>query len=391
MPKTNLVEFAVEQEAAPGTAETLLQADVLVRLRTGSVPEPEYEPIDLEEMQPVSSHTPMLMGRQLLRFPASYNLRGPGDLVTAPAINDLWESAMLSAAAAKTIAIGAVTSGPYLAGETITGTNSSATGMVLRQTANGAASIPYLPLSGTLETTETLTGGTSGATSTSSAGPANGGYCYRPADNTDDSAGHHCTYHVNRSGVAWKARGALSDLAIAFRNGGPATVTQNFVGALVGVTDTALFGVTSWPEASVTPPKFLNVGLKIGAYSPTGINEVNLTWPTSPTIVEDANSASAQGVLFADYDRLSTPPTITLQVDQVAVATKDYFAELAAAGTFYVELTCGSTAGSIWTFVAPKAQFRSVGLGEVEPRRAQFPVELVLTGSNNDELLIWQH
>jgi hypothetical protein len=389
MPKTNIAEFAVEQEAVPGTAETIVQADVLVKLREGYTVTPDHEVIDLLELKSVSSRTAAVIGRKTVTFAVTYIMRGPGDLTTDPAIKDLMEAALFDGEEAlKEGVLAAITGGPYVAGEVITGTTSAATGLVLQETATGASDIPYIALSGTFQDAETITGGTSGATCTSSGTPAAAGYAFRPAD-WDTGAGYHATCKLIRHGFQWTGRGCLTDWSITCENGGPGIVTQNFVGALTSQGTQAVFGVTDFPEESVTVPRFLDASIAIGSYSPTGIQSVTINWPTNPTIVEDANDSAADGVLYADYRR--DLPTITLDVDQVATATKDYFAELQAATTQRFEMTLGSAAGAIWTYSAPNAQLRSIGASERDPSRATFSVEFGCTGDNNEELLIWQH
>ena len=389
MPKQNIAEFAVEKEATPGTAETIVTGDVLVRLRDGYTISPDHELIDLNELSAVSSKVPAVIGRKAVTFGVTYVLRGPGDLVTAPSAADMIESALFTGAAAKTIAIGAITGGPYVAGEVITGGTNGGTGMVLQQTATGAATLPYLPLAGTL-IAEVLTGGTSTATSTSSAGPIDGGWAFRPADWSTGSA-HHATCKGFRDGFQWTGRGCLSDLQIELNNGGPAIVTQNFLGALTSQGTASLFGITAYPESTVVVPKLLNASILVDTVNPTGIVDVRINWVTNPTFVEDANDTAADGILYTDYSR--DVPTVSIEFDQVATATYDYFATMQAGTAIPFEIThgAGGAAGTKWTFSGPAAQFRELTIGSIDPNRATFVATLGLTGSNNEELLIWQH
>ena len=71
----------------------------------------------------------------------------------------------------KVIYHGAVAGGPFVAGETITGGTSAATGRV---NSVGSVFLNYTAVSGTLITAEVLTGGTSGATATSITAPTGG-------------------------------------------------------------------------------------------------------------------------------------------------------------------------------------------------------------------------
>lgn len=391
MAKYNIAEFAVEQEGTPGTVETFVQADVLVRLRDGYVIAPDHELIDLNELSSVSTSTAAVLGRRSIAFTVSYVLRGPGDLVTAPAIQDLLEAALFEGTAAKSNNIGAVASGPFEAGEVITSDGTgSPTGLVLQETANGASSIPYIPLSGTIGNSEGLTGGTSGATATTSSTANDAGMGFRPAD-WSSGTGHHASCRGLVDGQQWTARGCLADLTIALENGGPGIVTQNFMGAWSSYGDQAVFGVTSFPEASTTVPKFLDGSIDVGTYQPTGVNNITINWPTNPTLIEDANDSSGDGVLYCDYNRQAAVPTITMEVDQVAAATKNYFTELQTPTIQKVEFTLGSSSGAIWTFSAPSAQLRTIGVTSRDPQRGTYALEFGLTGSNNEELLIWQH
>jgi hypothetical protein len=384
--KRNIAQFAVEQEAVPGTAIPIVAADVLVRLRNGYTITPDAELFDLEEISSVSSKTAATVGRRMVNFGVSYILRGPGSTTVDPAIIDLWESAMFTGSEASTIAMNTIV-GTFTAGEIVTGTTSTGTVMVLQQT--GVTPLAYIPVNGTpLQSGEVLTGSTSGATANSTGAPAGVGYGFRPAD-WATGAGHHCTCEGLVDGMYWQGRGCLSDIQWEFSNGGPCIVTQNFVGAKSADGDKALYTVAEYPEASVTVPKFLDASLYIATQNPTGIVDVTINYPTNPTPVEDANDSSGDGILYCDYNR--ELPTVTLEIDQTLAATYDYFATFEAGTTVRFDFTHGSAAGAMWTFAAPAAQIRSIGTGERDPNRATFQMELGLTGDNNNELLIWQH
>lgn len=86
-------------------------------------------------------------------------------VVIASPLKDRYYDLGLRAIATKRITHGAVTGGPFVAGETITGTTSSATAVVV-QVVSGALIVNTV--SGTFSASETLTGGTSSATTTSS-------------------------------------------------------------------------------------------------------------------------------------------------------------------------------------------------------------------------------
>jgi hypothetical protein len=386
--KRNIAQLAVEQEATPGTAETIAAADVLVRLREGYGITPDHELFDLEEISAVSSKTAAVLGRKSLTVNCTYILRGPGDTTTDPTIVDMWESAMLEGYEHYSNTIGAVTGGPFTPGETVNDGGGN-DGIVTRTVSNGDASIYYITTAGTqFGNTASLTGETSGATATTSSTSSAAGYAFRPAD-WASGTGHHATIEGLVDGYYWQGRGCLSDIQWEFSNGGPCIVTQNLMGALSAQGNKSLYTVDAYPEASVTPPKFLNAGLYIDTYNPTGVIDMTINYPTNPTLIEDANDSAADGVLYADYSR--DMPTVTLEVDQALTTDYDYFATLQAGSTIRFEFVLGSTSGSTWRWASQNAQIRSIGTGSREPNRATFQLELGLTGDNNNELIISQY
>lgn len=389
MPKTYLAQLGIKAESSRGVAESVSASDVPVRLRSGYAIEPDYDLIDTDEVQGVSSKTPSIIGRRGIRFSGEYVLRGSGSLSADPAIGQLWASALFVYGNAQSLDIGAVTSGPFVPGELITGGTSSGTGTVLAHCENGDSEIIYLPVSGTLQSGETITGGASGASATTSSSPTRMGTGFKPHD-PGSAPGYHSSIVGNRDGFYFQGRGCLGDLRWVFENGNPCIVSQTWEGALHSKGDQALWSVT-YPEGDVVVPKFLAAECKVGSYSPAGLLRAEITWPTNPSLISDANSSSGDGVLRADYSR--GLPTASLEFDQTAASAHDFFSSFDAGSTMLLRWThgAGGSDGTKWTFSMPAAQIRGITLGESEPSRATFRVEFGLTGSNNDELLIWAH
>lgn len=391
MGRTTRREFAFKQEATPGTAETIASADVLVRIERDVVPSFDIEAVDLNEAQATSDQRPILTGRKIISFPVQYVLRGPGDLVTAPVIAPMLESAMFDGAAAMSNAIGSISGGPFVAGETITSDGAgSPTGLVLQETADGTSPIPYIPLTGTIASTEIITGGTSGATATTSGAATAAGYAFRPADSDFEggSSLHHGTMQYLQDGLFVEGRGVLSDLTLTFRNGHHCTVEQAFQGAFSAHGNKALFGVTAYPESAVSVPRFLAITCRMGAYNPTDIVDFSVSLANGLVAREDANDTAGDGVRFTGY--ADKEYSITFDPAFPLPSTKDFLQEFQDGTTFSMEWTHGDTNGSQWTFSAPQAQFQSVGFGDRD-RLATAPVELRLNGDDNNAFLMWQH
>jgi len=386
--RTRNRQLAVKTETTPGSIETLTSADVVCLIREGDAIEPDLERYETGEVQPYSSQRPGLVGRRMLGLAVSYILRGSAALATPTTVHPLLTAAMLTKSTVKSIAIGTITGGPFVDGETITGGTSAATGRVFR--ACSATPLRYIVLTGTFVTSEVITGGTSTAHATSSAGPTDGGFAYEPADSTFSGAAskHHVSARLFEDGFFWEGRGMLSNLILNFRNGHPVQVSQRLVGSFNAKGDANPFTLTTYPEQAVTPPRFLNTSLKFGAYSPTDIVEMTMTVETNPEAREDANSTAGDGVLYADY--LKAYPVLRVEPAMVTAATYDYFGTLIAGTTFAVTWKLTGSAGSNWDFFADEAQLISVGAGD---RRglAVAPIEIGLFGIRNNEFAIWQH
>jgi hypothetical protein len=386
--RTNRREFAAEQEGTPGSAETIVVADLLVRMRDGDSWDLGVDIFDPEELQASSSKRPIMAGRSLVDATISYILRGPASQSVAPSIQDLLLAAMLEVEAVTNSAIGAVAGGPFVDGETITGGTSLETATVFRDTANGATVIKYINPSGAFNASEVLTGGTSGATATTAGAPAANGYRYKPADSNfgaGDSL-HHVTGKFFEDGTFLTGRGMLANLSMLFQVGKPVIVTQRLVGGYEDHGDEALFAPASYPEEDNAAPLFLSATLSLGGYAPTDIREMTMTIETNPEVREDAQSAS--GVLYADYQK--DAPTLTVDPAKVLAATKDFLAELRAGTRFAVSWNVGTTPGLIWSFFADDCQLVNVDNG-AERSLATRPLEIRMNGTNNDEIIIWQH
>ena len=379
----DLNQVAAKLEATPGTAEALVAGDVRMRIRDGDLPDFPFEAIETEEVQDFSSSRPMLIGTKEFRSDLSWLLRPSG---TTPAsiqhaTSRFFEAGMLNNKQIKTITIGSVTGGPFTRGETITGGTSGATGEVYRDVSS--TPMRYFLLTGTFASAEVITGGTSGATATtSSTGSADG---FAAVFNDSEFAGsdkkHHMTYRFLRDGFYWEGRGCLGELSMEFRVDRFCVVRQSVLGGFSAHGDVALFTVDPYPDESVAAPRFVNASLTMGGYSPTDVVDFNLTMPLGLELRQDANDAD--GVLYADYDRRSSPPTITFDPAMVKKATKDFFLDYKDGTSFAMTWKLGTK----FTFYADDCQIVSAGVGT---RRAvaTIPFQIRLNGTVNDEIYI---
>lgn len=130
----------------------------------------EKEMIDRNAVAASLSRESDNVGRGSIVFGFGVDIRGSGVATTRPA----WDRIIRSCAFRDVpcrweLTIGAVTSGPFVEGETVTQATSGATGRVRWVTPNGASTLHLEAISGTFNNSNLLTGGTSGATATPSA------------------------------------------------------------------------------------------------------------------------------------------------------------------------------------------------------------------------------
>jgi hypothetical protein len=349
-------QIALKVEGTEGTAVTLGAAGAKMLC---------YDPsfsadIGLHERNPCrSSLTPLtkIPGRQAAGLSWRTELKGSGVVATRPA----WDAALrccgFTSAAVSTIACGTIAGGPFLPGETITGSSSGGTGRVVGQIDDGDAAISYVPTSGAtvFNADDVFTGGTSAATCAASAGPAaSKGYEYRPASSGVPS----CSAARFKDGMKAKIHGARGNVAIDAKAGEPAFLAFNFEGVYSGVSDKALLSPT---YETTSPPAFLNAQSVISGLTAV-FTTANLDMQNTLAAREDANATKGiKSVIIS-----ARAPRLTLDPEMELVATEDYYGELVAAtaGRWYAEI--GSTAGNKIVIAVPRTQYGGVDEGDRE-------------------------
>jgi hypothetical protein len=173
-------QLAAKIESVEGVAETLLAADAGIMVKFS--PKASYDP-QMYQRDPVrASLTKMgkLAGKRSAGLDFSIELKGSGSISVEPEWMSLVRACGFQSNALKKISIGAISGGPYLHGEVVTGGTSEATGRVVIKTTTGTTTLYYVALTGTVESGDTLTGSISGATATASSDPASAGFEIKP-------------------------------------------------------------------------------------------------------------------------------------------------------------------------------------------------------------------
>jgi hypothetical protein len=321
----NRRQIAIEIESTPGTEETLTAAEATLEAYE-IMPAWQHE---IEERKPADAYGGKLTGvpgKQVGQISVRVPLKGSGAIGTAPALGKLFRISGMQEDAAKTIAIGAITSGPFTAGEVVTGGTSSGTAMVLRDTATGASTLPILEISGTLQSGETLTGGDSGATADTSGTPtAAQGHVYRRLTEQPPTA----TVAIYGDGSRKRTYvGAVSTWTFDAEAGKPTFVVFTVTGIDLGESAVAMLsGLT---RESTVPNAFKNAGAVFAGYG--GAVFSTLGFDRGSEITDAGGNANATNGI--GYFRVpDSSPQITANPLSVLEATSGFDTKMRAGTT----------------------------------------------------------
>ncbi|MCX5711767.1 MAG: phage tail tube protein [Candidatus Omnitrophica bacterium] len=338
-------QVAAKLESIEGVAETLAAADAKILAYD---PKVSHDP-EIFTRDPVRSSLSQV-GKIIGKRPASLafklELRGSGTKTTDPEWIKLIQACGFASSALKSIAIGAIASGPFQHGEIITGGTSHASGRVVFNTVNGDAKIYYVSIStGELASGEVLTGSKSAATATTSGTPVSEGKEYRPVSSDASSL----TMGSYEDGVLKTIKGARGTVKFNFKSGQPVMMDFNFQGVEAGIADTALLASIS--HESQKPPALLSASLLLDAYA-ARIGEMNIDINNNLASRDDINDS--RSILSF----LITGKTISgsLNPEMVTAATYDFYTKYFANTEAILSFIVGATTGNKFRFYAPRLQ-----------------------------------
>lgn len=375
-------QVALKAESTPGTPVSLAQADALVQpFDLSVVDEPQ-----IFKRNPHQIHLDQekaLIGPRTRRINFGFELKGSGAVATAPKWGLPMEIGGFTPKALSILSIGAVTGGPFLHGETITGGTSSATARVVYNTANGTTTMYIVDISGTFAAgSETITGGTSGATATETGGvTANAGWSYWPISTGFKAA----TVASYEDGFVKSARGVRANHTLQGNLGQPLMCRAECMGAGHDSTDTALFAAPDFDNTE--PEPFQVTNLVLGSFNPR-FTQLEINMNNTLAMRRDAGTA-VEGLiacLITDRD-----PSGTLDCEAELAATKNFYGELFGTTLQYMALTVGSTPGNIVSIIAPKTQIQNVSDGSrdgIALMSLELGFKRFAEGAGNDSICI---
>lgn len=178
---------------------------------------------------------------------------------------------------------------------------------------------------------------------------------YTPYDNTNDGASATIAKYID--GKKYTMAGCRGSFVINMTAGEPVMITWTFTGVLEADSDTALLSAVTYDSTRAQP--FINASMQIDSYSAV-VEAITIDIANDVALRDSVNGTT--GYLSAIIGgRL---PTMTLNPEDVLIATKDFWADWeAGSADMPFTATIGGTAGNICTITAPKVQYGKIGQG----------------------------
>ena len=275
--------FLDKIEAVAGeNAYPVPEADACLAL-SGATITAEGEVIANDRLSSTMSLEAHQIGKVSSKLERRVELRGggiTGSAVSMPDYDALLQSCAMARTDIESLAIGVVT-GAFERGEVVTGGTSAATATVIAEL---PGTLLIEAITGTFDAAEVLTGGTSAATVSTTA-IAVTGYQYMPMSDPDAMKTMTSIYYMD--GHKHVLTGCRADFSMSIPVGQPGTLTFNQQGRFAIPVEEAMPTPTL---NTALPPLAVEMGLKVGGYSPMGVNEMTLAMANKMTKDEDMNA-----------------------------------------------------------------------------------------------------
>lgn len=379
----DLVQFALKVESVEGTAIALAAADAKMRVNRDAVAlSDDVEFFQRRIARSTLSRLGSIPGVRGGGASCEIELAGSGSVATAspPSWKDATRCCGFGWSEQKKITIGAITSGPFQHGETVTQATSNATGRVVGRTLTGTTLLYVVVLSGTFDATNVITGGTSGASATPSA-VAVGGWEVKPISSSIPTA----TIGLYMDGKRGRIAGARGNVVLRGRVGEPMMLAFTFLGVHQGEDDQALLSSVSY-ETTVPPALMAAAAI----FHPSGgttytpqIHDVEIDLGSQPTLRKSINATYGAFSAVVAKERQASA-RIDPEMDLVANFDPDGLMNAATDGL--VQFSVGTVEGNRFLIVLPACRIVAVANNETDGIRTT-SLTLDLTGTD-DEICI---
>ena len=387
-------QIAATVESTPGTAETLTAGNNIPRVSnikwTPNILSVE-RPLNRNSLTPFPNLVPGQTTGQLtfdVECAGNSSMASGGGAFNGPRFEPLLRGCGLEAVAVKQLTIGAVTSGPFRHGETVTQAVSSATGAVVGDVYTGTTRIYLKVLSGTFNGTDLLTGGTSGATATPTAVSSDTYKGYQLQSDPDSM--EPITIAAYLDGKIIKLEGAMGSPEFTFQHGNPVVMSFTFDGVHTSYVDGGLLTGASLQEGQYQPKPFFSAATTLSVTDGTnnygtGVSGAagplnNMTLALGNDVMLRENSLAAAGGL--DYAVITDrSPTGSFNPDELLSATYDWLSSFTGGTTNRMRIVHGTVTGNTFEFIAPGLVFSGMADGNREGIFI-FDASFALSGGN---------
>lgn len=334
--------------------------DGKTRVYVAPVADPQVEMNERNIARATLSRLNDVVGEKTVQSQFSTEVVGSGTNTVVPEQDQFIRACGYAPITVSGIAIGSITGGPFLRNETITGTTSSATGRVVIPATDGDTNLYIEVLTGTFTSGgETLTGSTSGATASSSAGEVAAGFAYTPVSSSFETL----SIRHEEDGYVKKIAGAMGSFTITAEASKIVMFEFTMQGVLQLFGDQALTtGVTYY---DTLPEIFVDAKLQVdrgtaGAFTPI-LATVTIDAANDIVVRKDANGVTG----FVSAIVTGRAPTASMDPEMVLASEYDFYGkffngENASLGFRVGDGVAGNTQ---WVF-ADNIQYSSVADGE---------------------------
>lgn len=368
---------AVELEATEGTAETLVAADAQFKPF-----EPNYSySAELHNRKPARAYRGQevgVAGKVLATLTWQTALKGSGALGTRPAWNDSLVACGFTGQVVVGLTIASLSNGPFEPMETITGSSNNAAGRVVGEISTAGLAHFVKTNASAWGVGDVLTGSISGATATVSGTTAIAaqGFEYTP-----DESAKSATVGLYTDGKLQLMRGARGNLVLEGNAGEPLMLNFTFSGAHVDETDATILSPT---YQTTVEPIFANATLRVDDDATMIVASASLDLQN--TLAQSEDVTKARGLL--SYKITDWEPQISVNPEDVLVATYDVQGRLEArsTGRYYVKV--GTVAANIITVAGPSITASEASDGDREGIATRETAYDMLLTSGDDEIQI---
>lgn len=375
-------QIAVKKETVCGAGATFAVTDFLIRPSDIST-EVDMGFQDDDTLSATMSPSVSTPGKRTSTVKFAGKLVGSGVPANLPEIDAALIGCGMVSGVIKSISIGAITDGPFIEGETVTGGTSSATGIVMRAAYAGDTKLYIRTATGTFASTETITGSVSAAVATSSSAAVAAGTYYAPSSSSNDTV----ALRDELDGFYQETDGAVGTFTIAADAAASFKAEFTFSGKQGEHGDAAMTSPIDRYETAF--PTFRNAlcvmdrGLAT-EFQPI-VKSMSFDYKCDTTMRDDANEDTG---LIAGK-RTKRVPTLVLSVEAMLKADCDVYDKMKQGDICSIGL-CGVSPDSKVALFGQKAQITSISPGNKD-KVATFDITYKLTKNSDagdDEFFI---